>query len=313
MAEALAAACVHDNWPKQFLQPTEEHVRSRTNSTDSTKSHLQLLEGLRNDPLITSGVKDTDPFNKIPDGLLQRVGPEHLVPHLSQFRVRADPHDLQQKTRDMMRSCVYVLGAAQRPGKQERFDFVFLHTVTLAVFYPAIIALDWLSDAEKARMVEAKARVDAVMYAGCRCPELFPDRIREYRPQRPADGWAELIHRSVMYRDEGHVVKAMRAIYGLNQMRLDCEVADGGDDDAVPIAQEGYLKIAHMLVDSVEKALQPGGNNVPRFVSEAVEKQVGTGGEMVTDNMKRFVFYGGLPKAWDFVPDLEKLSPATSA
>ncbi|ROW02279.1 hypothetical protein VSDG_02301 [Cytospora chrysosperma] len=135
----------------------------------------------------------------------------------------------------MFRSYIYVLGAAQKPGKQERVDFVFLHGVTLAAFYPAIAALDWLSDDEKARMIEAEARVDAVLYAGCGCPELFPERIREYQPQCPSDGWAELIHRSVVYRDEGHVVKAIRAIYGFNKMGPESELVNGGDDE-FPIA-----------------------------------------------------------------------------
>lgn len=67
------------------------------------------------------------------------------------------------------------------------------------------------------------------------------------------------------------------------------------------------------MVDSVERVFQPGGNNVPAFVSKAVEEQLGDGGEMVVGNMKRFVFYGGLPKAWDFVPDLARRSEATSA
>lgn len=48
--------------------------------------------------------------------------------------------------RDMMRTCAYMIRAAQRPGKREKLDFVSLHSVTILVFYPAILVLDWLTN-----------------------------------------------------------------------------------------------------------------------------------------------------------------------
>ncbi|KAL2141678.1 hypothetical protein VTI28DRAFT_2124 [Corynascus sepedonium] len=63
---------------------------------------------------------------------------------------------------DITRTCAYVMGTAQRPGKREVIDFVLLHTVTLDVFYPAFLAVDRLSGVKKARLLEAAARVSAV-------------------------------------------------------------------------------------------------------------------------------------------------------
>lgn len=68
----------------------------------------------------------------------------------------------------------YVMGAAQRPGKAPDMDFALLHSVMLAVHYPALLAHAWLSNGDKARLLEDKARVDAVMYAGCECPAPYP-------------------------------------------------------------------------------------------------------------------------------------------
>lgn len=295
VAEALAGGCVHENWPKTFLIPTEEHVRSKTDVP--SRPLYQIFDSLRNNPVIASGVKDTDPFNKIPDGFLKRVTAYQLVPYLSQFQVKPEPEDLKRKMADLMYSTAYMLGAAQRPGKKETMDFVLLHTVTLAVFFPAILAQDWLSDHEKARLLEATARVDAVMYAGCGSPALYPSRIVDYVPQHPCDGWPELFHRSIVYRDEGHAVKLIRALYSLEQL--------DEPEPGFPIAKKDFLNIAHMAMDSIERAFgETDGNKLPKAVAEDVVQRVGHGGEMVVNNMTRWVFYGGLPKAWDHVSNL---------
>ena len=116
VAEALAAACVHENWPKDFLLPTEDFVRSDTPS----KPMLQILDNIRHDPEISSAVKDTDPFNKVRDGLLKRVTGKQLAPYLSQFQVKPTPEDIQRKMTEMMslaHTC-WVLRSAQASAKQ---------------------------------------------------------------------------------------------------------------------------------------------------------------------------------------------------
>lgn len=301
----MAGACIHDNWPKEFLLPTEARLRSSRDDNDDgnegasssvpSESLLQILHGMSADPVVSSAVKDSTAFNKIRDGLLKRTSAAELVPHLSRFQVRPTPRDLERKLSEMMHTCIYTMGAAQRPGKEVTLDFVLLHSVTLCVFYPAILALDWLTDAEKARILEAKGRVDAVMYAGCGCPELYPDRIRAYVARRPGDGWPELFGRAVVYRDEGHVAKAIRALYCLERLDLD------GID--VPISKVEFRKIAHMTVDSVERAMETDGTTMSETVSRQIEKQVGVGGDMVVNNLIRWVFYGGIDKAWQYVPD----------
>jgi hypothetical protein len=61
-----------------------------------------------------------------------------------------------------------------------------------------------------------------------------------------------------------------------------------------------------MAMDSIEIAFeQEGGHTMPKEVADGVVKQVGQGGYMVVSNMMRWVFYGGLEKAWTWVPDQE--------
>ncbi|CAI7591636.1 unnamed protein product [Penicillium glandicola] len=295
VAEALAAACVHDNWPKDFLLPAERYVQS--NKEAHSKPLLEILHDLRKSPEISTAVKSTDPFNKIRDGLLSRVTGEQFAPYLGQVQVKPTEEDLQDKLRDMMHTCAYVMGAAQHPGKRETLDFVILHSVTLAVFYPAILSLDWLTNEEKARLLEAKARSDAVMYAGAGCPALYPERVINYVPSHPEQGWPELFHRANIYRDEGHVAKVVRALYSLDQL---CDPVSG-----FPLEKGDFFKIAHMAVDSTEEAFQPGGHNMPGAVRDGIMQNVGKGGDMVVNNMTRWVFYGGLEKAWQFVAGLK--------
>jgi hypothetical protein len=295
IAEALAAACVHDAWPKEFLLPAENYKREGRETR--SRPLLEIIDCMKRDPKISAGVQDNDPFNKIADGLMKRVSGGYFAEYLSQFQVKPTPEDIRQKMSEMMHVGAFVMGAAQRPGKREAIDFVLLHNVTLAGHYPGIIAQDWLTLEEKARLLEAKARVDAVMYAGCASPALYADRIQQYMPRRPDDTWEQLLSRSIRYWDEGHAVKLIRTLYSLEQHfpEVDCDL---------PIAKSDFIKIAHMSMDSIEGAMEPGGSTIQKDRSEAIVKNIGLGGEMVRNNMKRWVFYGGLPHAWDFVPDL---------
>jgi hypothetical protein len=173
-----------------------------------------------------------------------------------------------------------------------------LHCATLSVFYPAILELEWLSDAQKARLLEAKVRVDAVVYAGCGSPTLYPERIAEYVPRRPGEGWPELVRRAVVCRDEGHAAKLMRARLCLKQLAE--PVPEG-----FPIGKADFIRIAHMAMDSIETALEPGGSTMPEEATRAMMENVGRGGEMIARNMKRWVYYNGLESAWQYVPGKE--------
>jgi oxidoreductase AflY len=298
VAEALAGACVHETWPAKFLLPTEDYVRSHPEGL-SRRPLLEILNSMRNDPVIRNGVKHTDPFNKAADGLLMRVTSDHLAPYLSQFRLGPDPkpEELQSAMVDLMYTCAYIVGAAQQPGKREAMDFVTLHTATLSAFYPVFLAQDFLSSSDKARLLEAGARTSAVMYAGCGSPALYADRILDYKPRRPDEGWSELIQRAIVYRDEGHAVKLVRALYSTEQL--------GEPPAGFPIARKDLLLIAHMGMDSIEMAFDEVTPNRLPAAAPSVMERVGAGGEMVVNNMTRWVFYSGLEKAWDHIPELK--------
>jgi hypothetical protein len=303
VAEALAGACVHEIWPSFFLLPAEEYTR--THRPAEASSLIDVLNGFHNDDHIRNGVKYTDGFNKLADGLLTRVTPDELSPYLSQFQVKPNPEDLQRKMRDLMYSSMYALAAAQKPGKRIAMDFVTLHSATTSVFFPVILAQKELTNEEKAHILETAARMSATMYAACGSPALDARAILNYQPRFPEQGWSELIQRAIVYYDEGHAVKLLRALRCTEQL--------GEPAPGFPIAKADLIKIAHMAMDSIELAFdETDGNKLPEAISKSVAQKMGHGSEMVTNNMTRWVFYGGLEHAWNHVPNVKNTIPAVS-
>lgn len=294
VAESLAAACVHDEWPQQYLLPTQE--ATRRNPATKPVTLLEVINGLHNDPVIRSAVRLTDPLNKISDGLLSRVR-DQLIPHLAQYQVQPEEDDLRQSMTEMMQTCAYMVGAAQSPGKVEALDFVMMHTVTLATFYPTFMAQDWISNHNKKRLLEWKAWSDAIMYAGCGCPTLYAERVLEYTAKQPQDGWPELFHRASVYRDDGHISKVIRSLYGLH--RDETIAASGFFLDMGVFA----LRMAHMSLDSVERMSEPGKLKVPDKIRKTVAEEMGQDDEIVRV-MVRWVRWCGVEGAWDDFPDL---------
>ncbi|KAL6237510.1 hypothetical protein BDW75DRAFT_238297 [Aspergillus navahoensis] len=301
VAEALAAGCVHDDWPNSFLFPTEE--MQATNSEIPSKSMLDIMDELHSDPVISNAVQLTDPINKISDGLLAKVC-DKLIPYLAQYRVRPAEEDLAQQTIDMVHTCAYMVGAAQCPGKVEALDFVMLHTLTLSIFYTTFLAQAWISPSNKARLLHFKVWGDLVTYAGCGCATLYADRITEYTPKRPTDGWTELAHRASIYGDDGHISKVTRALLHAQSLR--------SPRPDFPLQKEDFIKLAHMGLDSVERMLEPEQYKVPDRIRQTVGEEMGQDEEIIRV-MVRWVRWCGVEGAWDEFPDRPVLGKAAAS
>lgn len=88
-----------------------------------------------------------------------------------------------------------------------------------------------ISEGDKARLFD----VDLAMYAGCGSPALSPERITGCKPRRPTESWPGLFHRSILYRDECHAAKMIRALYSVWQF-------ERGAGTGVPDRKGGFLK-----------------------------------------------------------------------
>jgi hypothetical protein len=296
VAEALAAGCVHDDWPRLFLFPVEEYVQGTPETP--ARSMLEILDQLHHDPAIKNAVQMSDPLNKISDGLLAKAR-ENLIPYLAQYRVQPTANTLQTHMVDMVHSCAYMVGAAQHPGKVEALDFVLLHALTLSVFYQAFLAQDWITSENKARLLHFKAWGDMVMYAGCGCPELCAERVTEYVPKQPSHGWKQLAHRACVYEDDGHISKVVRALLHAESLP--------DPRTGFPLLKADFQKIAHLGLDSVERMLEPGQYKVPAKIQKEVGEEMGQAEDIIRV-MVRWVRWCGVSGAWEEFPDLEMSS-----
>lgn len=243
VAEALAQACVHTDWTKDFVLAEEA---AKAQSRPSNKSLLQLIDEIAADKKLSMAAHWEDD-NKIRDGILKRA-PEEMIKYAAQWNV--PEAELDKKTVEMINTAIYFSAAAQHPPKQVKFDFFFLHCVTASIFFPTFNAQSWIPTAAKTRMLEWKGRVDLSMYASARSPRLLEDEILNYDP-RPSDRtevqWPGVFHRLFSFPDDGHAIKLARAVRNGELVSKTYE-----KEDWCKIHGDMWTKIANMIVDSVE-------------------------------------------------------------
>lgn len=241
IVEALAQACIHDGWTGKFLHSAEDAAKSQ----ESSKGLVQLINEARVNKKLRHSAHWED-GNKVRDGVFVRA-PDEMISLASQWHVK--PDDLEQKTAEMINAAVYFAGASQRPDKQVKFDFFYMHCVNCSIFFSTFMNEPWLKQEDKIRLLEWKGRLDLALYVSRGCPELRMDEIKNYRPKNSSDGWSEIIRRVDILSDDGHASKLVRALANSEQV---CKQYESQPDDAFAIKGDMFLKLGHMAIDSVE-------------------------------------------------------------
>ena len=251
VAEALAQAATHDNTLKAYFRGAEEKSKQRAARGENPARIADLLHAIRADDKLRNAPRWTD-ANKIYDGILVRA-PQEMVDVASRFWIAGAPTDaeLARATAEMMDAVAHYTAGAQRPPKQVKFDFYFMHCVNASVFFPTLLKQPWLANEHKARLVEWKARVDLAMYAGCFAPAVLRAEVARYKPQGAAkderDAWSGIFERALAVADDGHAAKFVRAIAEAKDF---CgRFADAERSQMTP---ELWDNFGHMAIDSVE-------------------------------------------------------------
>ncbi|KAL2062642.1 hypothetical protein VTL71DRAFT_5714 [Oculimacula yallundae] len=247
VAEALAQAAVHDNWTGKYLLRTEAAAKSNTDASINT-TLLELLEEIRADKKLATSAHWED-ANKVRDGILVRA-PEEMVRVASKWI--ATPETLERKTAEMTNAAIYFTVAAQRPPKQVKFDFFYMHSTNTSIFFPTFNALPFLSTANKIRLLQWKVYLDLAIYTSRAAASLDLGEISLYTPSKLEAGdaeWPGILRRLSEFADDGHAVKFGRAV--ANAERL-CKPYEK-DGDGVGVVN-GFMweKIGNMVIDSVE-------------------------------------------------------------
>ncbi|KAL9065751.1 MAG: hypothetical protein Q9161_008035 [Pseudevernia consocians] len=250
IAEALAQAAVHDSWIGPFMLDAEKAAAS----SDKGKPMVELLDEVRAETKLSSAADWDDP-NKIRDGILVRA-PDEMIRIAAKWKVM--PGAIIEKTAEMTNAAVYYTGGAQHPPKQIKFDFYYIHCVNCSIFYDAFLKeATWMSDENKARLLEWKGRLDLCMYASRRSPKPRMDVIDNYKPKHPETAknsivetgpWDGIFARVLHHDDDGHAAKLVRA---LAHGETIC-AANRMDDPLFRIKGDMWLQLGHMAIDSVE-------------------------------------------------------------
>jgi hypothetical protein len=135
---------------------------------------------------------------------------------------------------------VYYTAAAQRPTKQMRLDFFFIHCVNSSIFLSKIVNLPFLDKRSKLRLLEWKGRMDLLMYTSRGSPNLLLDEIASY-PLK--EDWPRIFARSVAHPDDdGHLAKLARALASGQKL---CEPFEDKNPE-MPIKGDMWLRIGNM-------------------------------------------------------------------
>ena len=145
----------------------------------------------------------------------------------------------------------YFTSAALRPNKKVRFDFFYMHSMNSSIFLPSILNAPWLSDANKARLLEWKARSDLALYVSRGTPPLLIDEVRNYRPKKPS-GWDDIFARPIVFEDDGHASKLVRAAANGEKVCGRFLDAASGPPKAFRILSDDWLQFGHMIIDAAE-------------------------------------------------------------
>ena len=126
-------------------------------------------------------------------------------------------------------------------------DMATSHCANSSIFFSAFLKQDFISDANKIRLLEWKVRMDLAMYASRRCPDIRLDEVRKYKPKQPS-GWDSVMDRVCLFQEDGHASKLIRALAHGQQI---CKPYE--DKDEFRVKHNDWLQMGHMAIDSVEE------------------------------------------------------------
>ena len=214
VAEALAMAASHDRMNiEEVLFAAEKQGAAADAIKGKPEALIQLIHDVRANERIRMAPIWSDLGKKMKDGVVGRAG-EDMARVAGRFRIKTnDETDLERRTAEMVSVCVYVAGSAHQEGRTRKIDFFVMHSVTSSIFCTVLIRQDWIPLADRARLVEYKARTDLMWYAATGSAPLNPDAISEYaNPESDEMSWDDLFRDVRRECDDGHAAKFIRAL-----------------------------------------------------------------------------------------------------
>ena len=275
MAEALAQAAVHADQASTFLNRAEKLAQRNAPWKDERLVDI-FLQARSNPAIVKADCWKGGSFEV--NGNFFAVAPESLVELAARYKLGPDCSEatLHMRTAEMINVSAWFAAAAQRPGKEPKFDFFYMHCVNFSIFLTLFSTASWLSLRDKVRLLEWSFRIALIIYVCQGSPPLLFDEIVNYRPRRSeCMNWPDITSRAKDIPCDGHVVKMIRALrHGSTVSRIYEAQNDVGG--RFPVKGSMWLQIANMVLDSTED---------------------------YPDVRDKWMRGPGFDKAWDVVPD----------
>ncbi|KAK8076000.1 Oxidoreductase AflY [Apiospora phragmitis] len=255
VAEALAQAAAHD----------DSHIRTLFASAEAeagiaqAQALIELVHEVRRSDAIRTAPRWSDFGNKMRDGVVGRAG-EEMSTLAAQFRIRTNgsaeegERELERRTAEMVNVAAFFAGAAQREGRRRKIDFFYMHAVTSSIFFMVLIRQDWIALADRARLVEWKARLDLAWYAVAGSAPLDEAAVSDYvggPGSSDGMGWPELFRAVNQEHDDGHAAKFIRALKNGEDV---CRKYEEDGEWAAYFLMKGdmWLRLARMCQDTTK-------------------------------------------------------------
>lgn len=248
IAEGLAQAASHDSMSIEgYILECEQEARK---VAATGKALVELYQDINANKSIRAASRGfADGVSRVRDGVLRR-SKKQLVNIAAQFRVPAS--GVQRALAETTNLSAYATGAAKRSGKEHKIDFFHMHGLTASVLLDVFLRQPWISIEDKVRLLERKGRVDLLWYAASGAVDLDRIAIANYTPRLSAYwDWESLCKEAIKERDDGHLVKLLRALKHGQAISWPFEHSD--DCESFPIKGDEWFKIAQLAYDSTAR------------------------------------------------------------
>jgi hypothetical protein len=111
-----------------------------------------------------------------------------------------------------------------------------------SIFFSTFLRQEWISTANKVKLLSWKGRLDLCLYASRRSPALLIDEISNYVPRHSPSDWNAVISRAREFDDDGHACKFVRALAHGQRVCAPFE----GNNAKFRIRGKMWLQIANM-------------------------------------------------------------------
>ncbi|KOS18894.1 Oxidoreductase AflY [Escovopsis weberi] len=206
IAEGLAQAAAHENTRGDLLAQIERDAASAP-SEASPMSMVEMIESVRRSEKLAHCARSDDKDHI--SGALERAGGE-IVDLLK--RVRVKPEEVDERTAEMMHAIAYVSAAtAFHPPHSPR------HHLNACLFFVSINQLPFITDDQKARLLEWKMRFFAIHYIALGAPPLdlesvMASPVPQDQSHNTISKPEQLFTRYHKIVDDGHTIKVVRAL-----------------------------------------------------------------------------------------------------